>query len=208
MDVRAQVILHTVDNLAANYVTNSWCVITTDVPDAADFTALTTCFKDFYDDLSGILGAPLAQNGHEIKYYDLAQAVPPNYPLSTNTWNLAVNPTGAGLPSEVALCLSFQGQRVSGSPQARRRGRVYIGPCTQSINSSARPSSGARGQLASAAVTLTSNLKAISNISLLGVWSHANNLAVEIEDGWVDDVWDTQRRRGVQRVSRDVWTAA
>lgn len=207
MIVRAQVILHTVDALSANYLTNSWCFRTSDDPGSADFLDYTNCFKDFYDDLAGILGAPLAQNGHEVKYYDLEQAVPPNYPLAINNWNLASNPSTTGLPSEVAICLSFQGVKTPGFPQNRRRGRVYLGPIATSINTAARPSSGARSQICDAAATLCSNLKAADAPGLLSVWSHVDNDAVEVNDGWVDDTFDTQRRRGVQSTSRTTWVA-
>lgn len=206
-NVRAQVILHTTDSVAANYMTNSWAIITTDAPSPAELTEFTVAFKDFYDDLAGLLGLPLAQSGHEIKFYDLDQLTPPNYPLGVTTWALASAPSGASLPSEVALCLSFQAEKVPGFPQNRRRGRVYIGPVTQSVNTGGRPTSGAMSQLAGAANVLTANLKAASNVSQLAVWSHVNTDAVPVTDGWVDNSWDTQRRRGVPSTSRTLWVA-
>lgn len=207
-ELRAQVILHTVNNLAADYVTNSWAVSPAGTVADADIQEYTDAFKDFYDDLSGILGEPIAQNGHQIKWYDLMTPVPPNYPLTTDTFNLASAPTGNPLPSEVAICLSFQGARVSGFPQRRRRGRIYIGPLNQNINSAGRPSSGAISTIASAAATLTSNLKACSVPGTLGVWSHVDSLLVPVEDGWVDNSFDTQRRRGIVSTSRNTWVAA
>lgn len=207
MWIRAQVILHTSDNLAANYVSNSWCVDCVTQPGDAEFLELTTAFKDFYDDLAGIIGVPIAQNGHEIKYYDLEQLVPPNYPLAINTFNLASAPSGSSLPSEVAICLSFQGEKSPGFPQNRRRGRVYLGPLSTIVNSVARPSSAAQTTIASAAQTLCSNLKAAAEPATLSVWSHVDNDGVHVVDGWIDDAFDTQRRRGVQRTSRTTWDA-
>lgn len=204
-NIRAQVILHTTDNLAANYITNSWAIRTTDIPGDSDFLTFTTCFKEFYDDISGILGGPIAQNGHEVKYYDLDFTTPPNYPLAENTFNLVAAVNSDGLPSEVALCLSFQGERVPGFPQARRRGRIYLGSLRSNVNSTGRPTSTARTTVANAAATLSSNLKALSNISQLGVWSRADGDFVAAVDGWIDDTFDTQRRRGVQRTSRTTW---
>lgn len=207
MEVRAQVILHTSDNLAANYATNSWCFETVSAPGTGDWADYTTAFKDFYDDLAGILGVPIAQNGHEVKYYDLGNSTPPNYPIEIDTFNLTSAPSGASLPTEVAICLSFQGTKQSGFPQNRRRGRVYIGPLAQSINSTGRPSSGAQSQMASAAETLCANLKAAGVPGELSVWSHVDGAAVPVDNGWVDDAFDTQRRRGLQSTSRTTWVA-
>jgi hypothetical protein len=205
--IRAQVILHTVDAVAENFVTNSWCIETTDVPGPSEFLNLTTCFKDFYDDLNGILAVPIAQNAHEIKYYDLEWVTPPNYPLAVNTFNLTTAPSAATLPSEVAICLSFQGEKVPGFPQARRRGRVYIGPVSQTLNSAGRPTSPLLSQLASSVQTLCSNLKAAPEPAVLSVWSPTDGSGVNIADGWIDNAWDTQRRRGLTRTSRTTWDA-
>lgn len=207
MILRAQVILHTSDNLAANYVTNSWAFETVSAASPGDLDEYTDAFKDFYDDLGGILGTPIQQNGHEVKYYDLEQDTPPNYPYGIDTFNLASAPSGASLPSEVAICLSFQGTKASGYPQARRRGRVYLGPLLNSINSSSRPSSGARSQIADAAVTLCTNLKGAGNPGYFGVWSHVDGALIIVDNGWIDDSFDTQRRRGVQPTTRQTWVA-
>jgi len=207
MFVRAQVVLHTVDNLSANYVTNSWCFETPTAPGASDFDDYRTAFKDFYDDLAGLIGPTIAQNGHEVKFYDLENTTPPNYPLAERVWNLASAPGGSSLPTEVAVCLSFQGQRVPGFPQARRRGRVYIGPFTTTANSSGRPSTTVMSTLASAAVTLCTNLKGAGLPGLLSVWSHVDGTGVEVTNGWIDDAFDTQRRRGIQRTTRNTWVA-
>lgn len=207
MKIRAQVILHTTDNLSANYVTNSWAFETSGAIGSSDWAAYDSAFTAFYNSLSGFLSLPIAQTGHEIKYYDLEQLVPPNYPLKISTWALSSAPSAAGLPSEVALCLSFQGQKVPGSPQNRRRGRVYIGPISQSANTTGRPSTTVRSALTSGAVALCTALKAASVPALLSVWSHVDSDTVEVEDGWVDDAWDTQRRRGLQRTTRDLWVA-
>jgi len=206
-NLRAQVILHTVDALSANYITNSWCIVTTDDPTDAEMQEYTNHFNEFYDSLSGILSVPIAQNGHEIKYYDLDQTIPPNYPLAIQTFDLTTNPTAAGLPSEVAVCLSFQGEKVPGSPQRRRRGRVYIGPIAQASNSAGRPSSSLRSTFAASAIELCDDLKGSSNVALLAVWSGTDSGAVSVTDGWIDDSFDTQRRRGVQRTARTEWVA-
>jgi len=202
--IRAQVILHTADAFAANYVTNSFAFTGTDpVP---VLSGITTAIKDFYDDLTpSLMSSSITQNGHEIKYYDLPGPVP-NYPIDEDTFNLAASWTGSPMPSEVALCLSFQGQRTPGFPQARRRGRVYIGPVGTAANTSGRPSSTFITMLANAATTFKSNILALGDDTVWSVWSVADQAGVGIDNGWVDNVWDTQRRRGVEETSRTTWS--
>lgn len=202
--IRAQVILHTVDATPANYVTNSFAFTGTDpVPVLG---GITTALKDFYDDITAsFLSNDIAQNGHEIKYYDLPGPVP-NYPIEEDVWNLAADPSGPQLPQEVALCLSFQGARTPGFPQNRRRGRVYIGPLGTGANTNGRPTSGFVTQLATAAATLKANIIALAGDTVWSVWSTVDQAGVPIDNGWVDNVWDTQRRRGLVETSRTTWT--
>jgi len=204
--IRAQVILHTDDAIAANYVTNSWCIDCTDFPSSAEIIDYTAAFATFYSSLVTFLGGDLAQNGHEIKYYDLLQTVPPNYPIEIDTFNLTSGPTTDPLPSEVALCLSFQGSKVPGSPQNRRRGRVYIGTLNTTYTAGGRPASSIMTAMANAAEQLSEDLNTSSNVAYLSVWSQMDGAAVHVTDGWIDNAYDTQRRRGVERTSRTTWT--
>jgi hypothetical protein len=189
-------------------VTNSWCITPAGATNASDITEYAVAFKDFYDDLAGLIGITIAQNGHEVKWYDLPGPGAPNYPFQIDTFNLASDPSSASLPTEVAVCLSFQGLKIPGEPQNRRRGRVFIGPLTNIANSAGRPSSTVLSTLATAATVLTTSLKGATVPGSLSVWSQVDGAAVIVEDGWIDDAFDTQRRRGVDRTSRTLWTAA
>lgn len=202
--LRAQVILHTDDNTPANYITNSWAFVGTDP--GANTTAITTALKDFYDDLTAAyMSSELAQNGHEIKYYDLPGTAP-NYPIEEDTFNLAANPSGSPLPQECAIVLSFQAPRTPGFPQARRRGRVYLGTWGASANTSGRPTSALLTVIATAASTFKTSINAIADDTQWAIWSVADGAAVAVDNGWVDNVWDTQRRRGLLETSRTTWT--
>lgn len=204
-DVRAQVVLKTVNNVSEDFATNSWCVTGSDV--VGQTTAITTAFKDFYDDIVADLSGNLAQNGHLVKYYDLP-GLAPNYPFEEDTFNLVAAPSGTPLPDEVAMCLSFQGARAAGAPQNRRRGRVYIGPLDVSwLNTDGRPLQTRISTLTTAAATLSATLNALSPAVELAVWSVVDQHAVVVTDGWVDNAWDTQRRRGKDATSRTTWVA-
>jgi len=197
---RAQVILHTADTVTENFITNSWCF--TDMTAGTADAAIVTMLKDFYDDIASTLWSnSLAQNGHEVKLYALPGYVP-NYPYFEGVFNMAADPVGPELPSELAVCLSFQGARSAGFPQARRRGRLYIGPWGTGASTLGRPTTTVMGQIATAAATLKSTAASISGTGGWAVWSVKDQAAVLVDNGWVDNAWDIQRRRGIDYTSR------
>lgn len=198
---RAQVILKTVDAIPANYVTNSWCVEVN--PDGAlDTDEMTTALKDFYDDMINFIPSVMAQNGHEIKYTALP-GTPPNYPFEEDTFNLVSAPTSDPLPTEVSLVMSFQGTRAAGFSQKRRRGRIYFGPIRSTAAAAGRPTSAIITALSTAGATFKSNVEAITGgAHSWAVWSNVDQEAVHVANGWVDNAFDTQRRRGVLATSR------
>lgn len=201
--VRAQVVLRTVDAVPANFVTNSWAFNLADV--GADQDIVSDLLWEFYVQIAGYYPSSIAQNGHEIKWYDLP-GTPPNYPYETETRNFSAAPTGTRLPSEVAVCCSFQGTKTPGLPQARRRGRVYIGPLDQAQNNDGRPASAMLTVLADQMGDLAAGVVAgASTGSFWGVWSPTDGDIVNVTNGWVDNAFDTQRRRGEEYTSRTTW---
>lgn len=203
MATMVKVILHTADAIPANYINNQICLGHPD-GDGPVIDDTVADIKAFYDALrSSCLTGDIAQNGHEMKFYALP-GTEPNYPYAERTWNFTSAPSGTGLPREVAIGLSFQGSRAAGFPQARRRGRIYIGPILANVNVSGRPSSTTRTAIADAAEALRTALNTDPN-HYWAVWSTVDQEAVEVQNGWVDDAFDTQRRRGVEATSRTLW---
>jgi hypothetical protein len=198
--VRAQVILHTLDAVPENYISNSWCF--EGMAPGTDDAATVTMLKDFYDDIGATYWSnSIAQNGHEVKLSELP-GVAPNYPFFEGVFNLAADPTGTDMPSELAICLSFQGLRSAGFPQSRRRGRVYLGPWGTTANATGRPTAALVTQIATAAATLKSTAAVIATAGGWAVWSGTDQAAVLVDDGWIDNAFDVQRRRGVLYTSR------
>jgi hypothetical protein len=155
-------------------------------------------------------------NGQRVlTFYDLNDPQP-RAPLTTISQGYIVNTGSQALPSEVALVLSFQATRVSGDPQARRRGRIYIGPLNQSAVATdsagdARPASAfitAMTQVGS----LLANDVALADLpwavfSPTALAAGEGDLAwASVVDGWVDNAFDTQRRRGASATARTTWT--
>lgn len=201
--IRAQVVLHTVDNVAENFITNTFAFTGTDP--FGDRAAITAALDAFYTSVgTNILGQGIAAGGHEIKYYDLPGPIP-NYPLATDVFALAGATTIDPLPAEVALCLSFQGPKTPGFPQARRRGRIYIGPIKSTLTAAGRPTAACVTNLVNFGNTLLTTISALPSDTRWSVWSVADQEGVVVTNGWVDDAWDTQRRRGIDRTSRTLF---
>lgn len=202
--IRAQVILHTTDAVPSNYVTNSWAF------EVAAYPAQETDIMDqldlFYSTLVPYLSPAIAQGGHQVKWSALP-GVPPNYPYDETAFALATAPAGSALPSEVAVALSFQGARFAGLPQNRRRGRIYLGPLDSTANTSGRPTAALTLAMANAANDFGNNLVALTPPVNWSVWSHVDADVVNITDGWIDDAFDTVRRRGVETTSRQTFVA-
>jgi hypothetical protein len=194
--------LHTADNVAENYCTNSWCFDIDDVGSAG--ANLTPILKAWYDGNKAYLSPVLANSGHEIKY-SLLPGTPPNYPFDTDLWSFSGAVGGTALPDELAVCLSFQGVKGAGFPQARRRGRTYLGPLNTTAATSNRPATALLSNMASQAINIKAAVNALAGNNDWCVWSVADQIAVPVANGWIDNAFDVQRRRGVDYTSRTLW---
>lgn len=135
-------------------------------------------------------------------------------PVGSRNFTLP-NPLSASmLPEEVAAVMSFNGDLtdvpVSETnpspppatirPAQRRRGRIFLGPLNASAGgvqgSFLRPAGVLRTDLGKAAIDLAGTV-AGGGTFVWGVWSKADAEVWEVIGGYVDDAWDTQRRRGL-----------
>ena len=197
-DYYAQFILRTTDDNPTNFCVNTWSI---DALEVAILEDAETAIVDFYNTIPGIFPNTIQQNGNLAKWY-LRTDVKPNYPVREATWNFSVAPNGNPLPSEASICLSFQGQRNTGQPQARKRGRVYLGPLdTSTLANDGRPDSTFTAAIAAAAGNLLADSQAAANWKWQ-VFSSVNGTGVDVVDGWVDNSFDTQRRRGLAWTQR------
>lgn len=137
--------------------------------------------------------------GLEYRVYDLGQAVPREPHIVEST--AFTGGSGSPLPGEVALCMSYFADRNL----PRSRGRVYIGPLNTStvdaVDSLARPSAALVRNLRQGGEYL---LNPTENLTWVLI-SQADAAAKVITGGWVDNAFDTQRRRGVDPTTRTVY---
>jgi hypothetical protein len=132
--------------------------------------------------------------------YDV-QGAKPNYPLAKVTQG--TGPTPLNSMSQQACCLSFYGTRNI----PRERGRLYT-PSFLLANSAVdfslpRISSVFRSKVA-ALVPIFASLGG-SNVDWI-VWSRVGNKATRVENYFVDEGWDIQRRRKLKSTARTTGT--
>lgn len=202
-----QVTFPTDSALPADYITNTWHFDSTAVIPGSDPENVRDMLADFYTAAPSAGGSALSSYQPSymggpaiIKAYWPSEPAP-RVPFYEDTF--AWNPVGTSpLPAEVAVCLSFQAERISGQNQASRRNRVYLGPFIQNIV-------GTDGRLTSAFQTQVQrsaqDLFDAAGASLSWSWhvySPTTNSSFLVDNGWVDDAFDTQRRRGVRASTR------
>lgn len=199
--VRCTVTLRMDSGILEDFPTNTWWF---DDDDGTTEPAIETELIGFYDSVRPYFPTSMEQNGHTFEWYRESDP-PPRAPIRTTVWNLTSNPSGTPLPSEVALCCSFQADRISGVPQARRRGRVYIGPLsTVALGTDGRPAA----TFVTAMVNAGNDLVDASVASTTWKWSVFSRVlgtGSEVTNGWVDNAFDTQRRRGIAPSARTVF---
>lgn len=195
-------------------VTNTWHFQTPGaVADAG--TAILDNIDAFYSAISTYLSINLTGTG-EIDLYDLEDPEP-RAPVFNGSFTAGVG-TNA-LPNEVAVALSYQAPIVSGTNQARRRGRLFIGPLATNVMATGtgdqRVASGFRNALVAAAealmddTTLPGLVWSVFSPTTAGAppWSAATlgDSFFTVTNGWVNDAFDTMRSRGAAPTTRTVF---
>jgi hypothetical protein len=153
--------------------------------------------------------SPYVIRGFQVRTYDLDTPGPGREPY-VKTYTLGVMMTDGAVPlgnmvEEASVCLSY---RAIPPYTARRRGRIYIGPLNTGAISAATSTSPSRvaGQFSTC---IKNAALALVNTGLgWSVHSTKDGTYNLIHDGWVDDAFDTQRRRGAAVGNRNVWSAA
>lgn len=156
------------------------------------------------DYLSTVLTSPA-----QVKMYDLSDPEP-RVPFFNGTFGLTFAAQGA-MPDEVAVALSYQADPVSGIPQRRLRGRIFIGP----LNADAvqvgaggfvRPDLDVLDVFRRAGGRLIRDSEADSVPWV--IYSPTRNAANPVTNGWTDNALDTIRSRGPAATLRTLFDAS
>lgn len=200
---RALVRVPALSGAAADSITNTWHFDIVGTP-ATEVANINTELTAFYTGLGTYRGDLHSWNSTEVRWYDMTDPKP-RTPLFTSTLTTGTPASANNLPHELAICMSFKGQAISGVPVARTRGRLYLGPLSISaLDATGRISSTAMAQV----VTIGGNMRAASNSSLNWNWvvySPTSGSTFTVQSGWVDHEFDVQRRRGFDPTSRSVF---
>lgn len=182
---------------------NTWCFAGGGT-DEGDAVPIIAGLEEFYDAIAARYSPVLNMAATRVKGYSISDPEP-RAPFVDEVVDLGTSNTGGVLPEEVAYCMSFQGAPLSGVPQARRRGRIYLGPLSAVV-----VSMGTSGRAAVLPALLTQMADGIGLATSVWngsgithcVYSRTNSLAVPIDVYTADDRFDTQRRRGPEPTTR------
>jgi hypothetical protein len=180
-------------------------------PTEAVLDEISTRINNFYKAIpAGEAGAIIARMapivksaGSELRIYD-ATTLPMGPPIRVEPFVLLGLPSSSlSMPAEVAICLSYKAAVSAGVPARRSRGRIYFGPLTATngatnTNGDVRPQGGLQTQLAAAGLALANSNGAADWV----VQSDFVGIIQKVVEVYVDDAFDTQRRRGAKPTSR------
>lgn len=178
-----------------------------------------------YAHVAGQLSGIIDRTKCTIRFYDLAQAKP-SVPLDELPMALDGAANNYRLPQEMALCVSFQGDRQSGLNQRRRRGRIYLGPfCNRTPNEMSVDYERPHTSIITAAVNFGTHLLSPGQPTGWAEWGVLSRVNAggwmvpgvqgppdlpagwtPVTNGWVDNAWDTQRRRGLAPSARTTFS--
>lgn len=206
---RAQVVFPMKTAISRDYVTNAWSFyLAGDL--AAGRTTVKGALKVLYDSFASYRSMDLDPTKAHVVWYNLDEPKP-RAPVEDSLLNLNVLQATNTLPHELAICLSFQANKLSGLVQARRRGRIYLGPWGNSANdpSTGRPANALQTALTTGINDFKTALGGIPDVK----WAVYSPTQAAIEqgdmafvgNGWVDDEWDIQRRRGIVASKRNTF---
>lgn len=212
---RAQVTVPRDTLISADNAVMTWHFRTNEVGSRVDEAEdIVSTLKTFYNVVDVYFSS---YNGTQWDYtvYDLEDA-PQRVPVYQEFFSHTMGT--AGYPAEVAMCLTMQALPASGLNQRRRRGRVYLGPLSTTTGAASdgemRPDPAVRTIIANAAADMLPSVVGAGSGSTLElcVFSRATfdvssqliDAFVPVEQVYVDNAFDTQRRRGVAATARTI----
>lgn len=198
-------------------VMNTWHYIApSGTPNSTDFGNWMNHYRSFIDSISTSWSGALSNSpiGITVEHTRLPQEKPPpgtgiGPPVSTGALGFTVGPATVGYPAEVSVCITLDAASVLDSevgagdtrPAARKRNRKYIGPLSVNTGESepttneTRVSSTFRNLLSQKFVEhMVTGMKAAG--WAITTFSPTLWQVFPPHKIWVDNAFDTQRRRG------------
>lgn len=216
--LRHQVILPYTSGFARDASINVWHTSSVDKTRLEQAQDASLALLEFYVSATGvgaetIVGAYYSQivsrvaEACLIRTFDLDDPTP-REPILEFPWQMVGHSEANSLPYEVALCSSFTAEGGEGAPLRRRRGRVYLGPFNlDALQGGAVPAPATTliDTVVAATERLITTFGDTPTSSFVGVYSRVDDLVRPITSGWVDNEFDTQRRRQRDATARTEW---
>jgi hypothetical protein len=206
-----EVAFQPIDGLPKDQMVNVWHFSTAGAKNGpVDGPLILAKLANFYGGKSGTSQSaityyysPMLSEASTVKVY-AEEDTPPRVIAYQGTIGITPHST-QGLPEEVALCLSYDtGRNIKG-----HRGRLYLGPFGSNAAGAGDPgNTPAASRPATALMTaMVQNAEQLVSDSSTGpVWclrtSKPTVAYTPIVEGWVDNEWDSQRRRRIEATSR------
>lgn len=189
--VRAQCVFEWSDSLPRDAVTHTlhFSVAEGVVWGGAEFDSLASDLRAIWDGFTAY-----STRKRTVKLYDLDDPMPrPVKAISAST-NTPGAMSGTG-NRDVALCLSYYGERNL----PRTRGRIYLGPFSATDVGGQKPPAA----LTTLIQTLPPAFSGLGgpNVDWV-VYSPTGQSHEKVQNWWIDNEWDTQRRRGLKGDTR------
>lgn len=205
--IKAQVTIPYFSAVPTDVAVNVWSFNVAD-DTTGELSQVGAFLNTFYSAIVSYMSPLLDTENASVKGYVRTDAEP-QVPRLSGPLVLGPSGTGDPLPEEVAVCLSFRGALVSGQVPARRRGRVFLGPLRGPVvqvgaSSRAEVAAGFQEDIEDAIVAATAELTTAGNAHT--IWSQTNEENITVTDYWVDNAFDTQRKRGRAPTSRRTWS--
>jgi hypothetical protein len=203
--------------LVRDDVVNTFTFDVIDGGDPDTYDEIASHIHSFYELTDGLVLTPMSRYiGNAInrsvipviRIYDVTAhlgGTPAGSPVAMRDFGTALTPAASAtdLPSEAAVAVSFQADYLgdvefgpSTRPRARDRARIYLGPLNLTAAATTlgicRPDTDLRTNLAESAARLARG----GPLAQLVVWSRKGGTTKQVKNVWVDDAFDTQRRRG------------
>lgn len=216
--VEAQAVLPYTSGLPRDVAVNTFHFRADDsLSDLVVGTIIENRIKSFYNDVAtgaaatvrSFISAVVSRttDACTTKCYKLSDPLP-RAPFHIDSWTLGAADGNTSLPLEVALCTSFRGPYDSGVAQASRRGRMFIGPLSAVASTTvANAAPVPTASFITALKLATQELCEDDSEPLVRFIQYSRKLSAGIvpEAGWVDNEFDTQRRRQVKATARSTW---
>lgn len=185
-------------------------------PPDTSYDAVVASLAQFYQAIDGVVFPTTIAPAASVRIYDMRDPEPR---VVRRVDSIALTPNAGGpMVAEACICLSFSADLVSGVNPQRRRGRVFLGPvsnnASSTLNSQLRVDVAVRDAIAAAAHDLAVPNDVGGSSLSWAMYSRTTDLAganiddsfFDVQTGWIDDSFDTQRRRGPKPTTRTLWS--